>query len=218
MRGTVIKIQGQKCIPGITPADAGNSARVCPRARVYWDHPRGCGEQHTRKREALTALGSPPRMRGTGRELRTFGARCRITPADAGNSLSVFPMRRLERDHPRGCGEQDKGTSRERPGLGSPPRMRGTECGGECFAVLPRITPADAGNRTRRRKRRGPRRDHPRGCGEQACGTPARVRVCGSPPRMRGTVIFLLAFALSVRITPADAGNRLKIPSARLAL
>ena len=53
-----------------------------------------------------------------------------ITPACAGNSFDKsahFPGRK---DHPRVCGEQDMLIGGLLDILGSPPRVRGTACGG----------------------------------------------------------------------------------------
>ena len=49
----------------ITPAGAGNSSLLTMMAESTGDHPRGCGEQSGKQRLFNTALGSPPRVRGT---------------------------------------------------------------------------------------------------------------------------------------------------------
>ena len=90
----------------------------------------------------------------------------RITPADAGKTLRVAQFRRLSRDHPRGCGENDILPSTFKQSLGSPPRMRGKR---ESFiggSVKGRITPADAGKTKVLALAFDFLEDHPRGCGE----------------------------------------------------
>ncbi len=44
MRGTRPRPASYSCWPGIIPADAGNTACEAYKQRVWWDHPRGCGE------------------------------------------------------------------------------------------------------------------------------------------------------------------------------
>ena len=54
----------------------------------------------------------------------------------------------------------------------------------------PGITPAYAGKSTVRRSQGAAPWDHPRVCGEKAMKEYMIVKVQGSPPRMRGKVIF----------------------------
>ena len=53
-------------------------------------------------------------------------------------------------------------------------------------------------------------RDHPRVCGEQWKLPCKALEYPGSPPRVRGTVVKGLVKCLSVRITPACAGNSIR--------
>ena len=70
----------------ITPAYAGKSAVLKQLQHSHMDHPRVCGEKRRAACFAISAAGSPPRMRGkgclSGRPLLTAG----ITPAYAGKS------------------------------------------------------------------------------------------------------------------------------------
>ena len=130
----------------ITPACAGNSS-IWGRPRpTLWDHPRVCGEQASYWSALMPVTGSPPRVRGTGRSACGSKGGRRITPACAGNSLSVAGFPAAPKDHPRVCGEQCNPASNSIGALGSPPRVRGTD-----FFDLPHcfhdgITPACAGN------------------------------------------------------------------------
>ena len=72
-----------------------------------------------------------------------------------------------------------------------------------------RITPADAGKTQSRVSQCPYRQDHPRGCGENPKQANAASRLSGSPPRMRGKLPSGCGLAVSVRITPADAGKTL---------
>ena len=93
----------------------------------------------------------------------------RITPADAGKTRALKLLFCNNRDHPRGCGENNLAKVIQIINIGSPPRMRGKHVYWLNPVTRERITPADAGktvicgSNTKRQK------DHPRGCGENAC-------------------------------------------------
>ena len=89
----------------ITPADAGKTLKFFAALHRVWDHPRGCGENHFPSILPTSYPGSPPRMRGKLVVFFLSNAYTRITPADAGKTFTVFYMRILTQDHPRGCGE-----------------------------------------------------------------------------------------------------------------
>ena len=113
-------------------------------------------------------------------------------------------------DHPRVCGEKVSFFYAVHDGLGSPPRMRGKGTHLQVETQLRGITPAYAGKSACGRCVRLTHGDHPRVCGEKFFrGLPSRS--CrGSPPRMRGKVVFQLLPASAAGITPAYAGKRLK--------
>ena len=147
MRGTVYFKQVALFELGITPAHAGNSVTNLSYMLQNWDHPRACGEQRLPLLHPLSLLGSPPRMRGTVLTGVFVGCLLRITPAHAGNSCSKVHQRRARADHPRACGEQSCTYTLRNTVLGSPPRMRGTDCRNLRRHAAVRITPAHAGNR-----------------------------------------------------------------------
>ena len=90
---------------GITPADAGKTFRLADAYSVTADHPRGCGENCKLLLSDFAGVGSPPRMRGK-RDIYTDAmALNRITPADAGKTMSSLSAASKRWDHPRGCGE-----------------------------------------------------------------------------------------------------------------
>jgi len=92
--------------------------------------------------------------------------KARITPAHAGNTVSVCLRIPDIMDHPRPCGEHGSTHVVRVVTSGSPPPMRGTQviCCDVCGEI--RITPAHAGN-TNEVFRLGVRsEDHPRPCGE----------------------------------------------------
>ena len=192
----------------ITPACAGNSnisATCCISGR---DHPRVCGEQYFVWMEDGAADGSPPRVRGTAYAVNFGLMPMRITPACAGNSLSMRGNGQGRQDHPRVCGEQLR--SSLWPGMksGSPPRVRGTVVLRPSVCRGYRITPACAGNRRWAAALRAKLGDHPRVCGEQKTSGGKAVDIEGSPPRVRGTGTDIDHPGSRRRITPACAGNR----------
>ena len=70
-----------------------------------------CGEQVLHYEPKITAMGSPPRVRGTVHHGLRHDHIQGITPACAGNSVQVIQSLFGILDHPRVCGEQSKATS-----------------------------------------------------------------------------------------------------------
>ena len=170
-----------------------------------------CGEQLKRIDESAPPQGSPPRVRGTGRPPVNTSYHKRITPACAGNRTFSPTTQVGRRDHPRVCGEQRSLPRWRHGGGGSPPRVRGTARGSWHIHGLLRITPACAGNRSHFFRAIVSPPDHPRVCGEQGpdglfCGT-----MGGSPPRVRGTGARRALLWYDEGITPACAGNSLRV-------
>ena len=70
----------------VSPAYAGKSHLRQRPAQGPQDHPRVCGEKQVNTVDTYPPAGSPPRMRGKVREMKTGKTRLRITPAYAGKS------------------------------------------------------------------------------------------------------------------------------------
>ena len=166
-----------------------------------------CGEQSPTTHHWTPEPGSPPRVRGTGSNWGLVTHAARITPACAGNRKVKKLTKRLEKDHPRVCGEQAEGFFVREIGIGSPPRVRGTASPFSIFMRSLRITPACAGNSDQACKPQTRHRDHPRVCGEQAFQTVKLGQTTGSPPRVRGTEHQNFHQQTAKGITPACAGN-----------
>ncbi len=175
----------------------------------WWprDHPRACGEQGSVDRPGEGQVGSPPRVRGTGRCPAWRWPGRRITPARAGNRPMIHQALTQQRDHPRACGEQVQHLGLISHGQGSPPRVRGTDALAASAADLYGITPARAGNSPRRPFPRLGSGDHPRACGEQLPSCKMYRFFMGSPPRVRGTDHRYRSVYSMEGITPARAGN-----------
>ena len=187
MRGTVILSKGKYMNKRITPACAGNSACKFAAYSAIKDHPRVCGEQRRQTKNRAGRVGSPPRVRGTGRAAGQGQQPLGITPACAGNRPGTTFPSLSRRDHPRVCGEQPRSLSDEAYERGSPPRVRGTVKRAMQYADDIGITPACAGNSGLQEPDHGEYRDHPRVCGEQRISASSEVSPGGSPPRVRGT-------------------------------
>ena len=151
--------------------------------------------------------GSPPRMRGILHICATKVACDGITPAHAGNTVPVHPLRQGLEDHPRACGEYGLTSARRTAELGSPPRMRGIPIQHSASHQLRGITPAHAGNTYKIKIGVSQPQDHPRACGEYTKSLAIKLPVIGSPPRMRGIPVMTFGDVYVEGITPAHAGN-----------
>ena len=146
MRGTPIACRILSAPAGIIPAYAGNTARYRNLRKLYWDHPRVCGEHRPVSESAQTLLGSSPRMRGTPAAWPARSASKWIIPAYAGNTICRFRSNRDRRDHPRVCGEHSTTPVVTPKQQGSSPRMRGTPASSTGNGDGTGIIPAYAGN------------------------------------------------------------------------
>ena len=101
---------------------------------------------------------------------------------------------------------------------GSPPPTRGTPS--EVTPPTPpdRITPAYAGNTRKDRRCCSKKRDHPRLRGEHFIVDGFPTTLQGSPPPTRGTLRLALSSSLTTRITPAYAGNTVRVSPTELLL
>ena len=145
MRGKVV-VHGCVVLDvGITPACAGKSLKTVDVYTSVGDHPRVCGEKPALKFAASPALGSPPRVRGKVSLIGVTDTAPGITPACAGKRRCTAASVVWSWDHPRVCGEKFF-VDEVLPGdTGSPPRVRGKECGNVEKCVETGITPACAG-------------------------------------------------------------------------
>ena len=127
MRGKPLNLSGFPNSSRITPADAGKTWQCMVYSRERWDHPRGCGENVTKKTMIAVYMGSPPRMRGKQIQRLIADTPTGITPADAGKTYKKGDIVIGFEDHPRGCGENKKRYKMFSGVKGSPPRMRGKQ-------------------------------------------------------------------------------------------
>ena len=130
-----------------------------------------------------------------------------ITPAYAGNTGIIVPVKMDCKDHPRLRGEHKENIRQKPKALGSPPPTRGTL--GVILIHITRngITPAYAGNTHSLSLRLQNLQDHPRLRGEHSSSQLKALSIVGSPPPTRGTHPMNRTILLWTGITPAYAGN-----------
>ena len=151
----------------ITPAHAGKSSVPSAANFSLKDHPRTCGEKLSLLSIVTDSLGSPPHMRGKGRNAFILCFSRRITPAHAGKSLPINATPEHLQDHPRTCGEKWQIDDGKVSANGSPPHMRGKAVQFRNHIFILRITPAHAGKRGVCLTSCDLDEDHPRTCGEK---------------------------------------------------
>src|SRR5690554_6944271 len=93
----------------------------------------------------LTAMGSPPHVRGPPSTCFFNSARIGITPACAGTTYIKKAPFKVLRDHPRMCGDHLKFQKIAVHPLGSPPHVRGPRITDMLIDYMKGITPACAG-------------------------------------------------------------------------
>ena len=166
MRGKLFLLRFLLDTHGITPAHAGKTASPKRQPPKQRDHPRACGENSRIKRLFASLKGSPPRMRGKQNSRYMHRSNLGITPAHAGKTYFLSQFLRLNRDHPRACGENTNLETFSGNKKGSPPRMRGKRSQRNYLRSRIGITPAHAGKTDAARPAVKNHRDHPRACGE----------------------------------------------------
>ena len=138
----------------ITPACAGKSRRKTTDRFCSRDHPRVCGEKGHGSELRGRQVGSPPRVRGKVQQQYDNIQKERITPAYAGKRAMEEADEKVNKDHPRVCGEKPQGRMFWNETRGSPPRMRGKVSAGKILLHDGGITPACAGKRGQNAKKR----------------------------------------------------------------
>ena len=155
----------------------------------------------------VDTTGSSPRVRGAVRDALATVDDVGIIPARAGSSFRSGWPNWCSRDHPRACGEQNAGMANPVPYTGSSPRVRGAGSGLEQRGRHRGIIPARAGSRIPYEWVDGPKRDHPRACGEQESIVVDPSASSGSSPRVRGAGPSPITLGATCGIIPARAGS-----------
>ena len=203
---------------GIIPACAG-STLFCHRFfGRFRDHPRMCGEHRICCQSCKISTGSSPHVRGALVQDFLQGLSTGIIPACAGSTVSWRIRRPPCRDHPRMCGEHNRGSSFGQSHKGSSPHVRGARAGRLCGVPRSGIIPACAGSTPSNTTPRATTRDHPRMCGEHADGNKTIQGAKGSSPHVRGALARRFASGSATGIIPACAGSTPMSPTGRGAM
>ena len=207
MRGTLFIPDVIACKLRFIPAYAGNTFFNFTKLGVNSVHPRVCGEHITGIGKRPDEGGSSPRMRGTRSRERQSPFPRRFIPAYAGNTQGQRISSAAASVHPRVCGEHYNDLQNPWTGVGSSPRMRGTQRPSVRRSVSGRFIPAYAGNTPTNPLQCWQLSVHPRVCGEHFPRCPLGRTQFGSSPRMRGTPRRNLSCCAMRRFIPAYAGN-----------
>ncbi len=157
------------------------------------------------------AIGSSPRMWGTGKESWLIDHRVRFIPTHVGNRVPSPTSAVAAAVHPHACGEQEDSINITHYNSGSSPRMWGTEIRQKQTHHGRRFIPTHVGNRDTYGKTDCTAAVHPHACGEQATVLHILHGSHGSSPRMWGTVDTALALGSGARFIPTHVGNSCRI-------
>ena len=130
-----------------------------------------------------------------------------IIPACAGSTQWRFECFLTHGDHPRMCGEHQRGVRDPRTALGSSPHVRGARLERDENPSGSGIIPACAGSTDRVGAAGSLVGDHPRMCGEHITPNPFANAVLGSSPHVRGALIQGIVLHCPLGIIPACAGS-----------
>ena len=203
---------------GIIPACAG-STLFCHRFfGRFRDHPRMCGEHLPESAICGHSRGSSPHVRGAQNLLPIMQDLDGIIPACAGSTVSWRIRRPPCRDHPRMCGEHNRGSSFGQSHKGSSPHVRGARQACDDALQESGIIPACAGSTTVGKTKLLFIWDHPRMCGEHADGNKTIQGAKGSSPHVRGALARRFASGSATGIIPACAGSTPMSPTGRGAM
>ena len=178
----------------------------------FRDHPRMCGEHLPESAICGHSRGSSPHVRGAQNLLPIMQDLDGIIPACAGSTVSWRIRRPPCRDHPRMCGEHNRGSSFGQSHKGSSPHVRGARQACDDALQESGIIPACAGSTTVGKTKLLFIWDHPRMCGEHELGDFAAFLDQGSSPHVRGARRRQQDHPGSQGIIPACAGSTSRPP------
>ena len=166
-----------------------------------------CGEHRICCQSCKISTGSSPHVRGALVQDFLQGLSTGIIPACAGSTVSWRIRRPPCRDHPRMCGEHNRGSSFGQSHKGSSPHVRGARQACDDALQESGIIPACAGSTTVGKTKLLFIWDHPRMCGEHELGDFAAFLDQGSSPHVRGALRQTQRQGQRPGIIPACAGS-----------
>ena len=210
------------------PTHVGNTGMRMLCYRGITVHPHACGEHSRDKDDTVIKRGSSPRMWGTLSRAGVQDVDGRFIPTHVGNTRNDRHMTRTRPVHPHACGEHEcspavvgrlGGSSPRMWGthaflsasktsaIGSSPRMWGTPFPLSLLVFPFRFIPTHVGNTAQHHLSRGMRPVHPHACGEHGAHLISLSRLCGSSPRMWGTLSRAGVEDVDRRFIPTHVGN-----------
>ncbi len=169
--------------------------------------PAGAGTTSDGTWTSVPSGGTPPRVRGRHRAAADAGGHLGNTPAGAGTTAVTTISAPESAEHPRGCGDDFSAWCGTSSTEGTPPRVRGRPGFSGHGGLLEGNTPAGAGTTFPLRSKPAPRREHPRGCGDDPPIALVRSPSWGTPPRVRGRLRRRIDIDGLRGNTPAGAGT-----------
>ena len=125
VRGKRVSLCGMVIDFRLIPACAGKTSTTAVSFTLNGAHPRVCGENLVPSVRIPQLPGSSPRVRGKPPVDTNPVGGGGLIPACAGKTAAMFLTPSQSWAHPRVCGENRRASRRERPGMGSSPRVRG---------------------------------------------------------------------------------------------
>ena len=191
----------------LTPAGAGRTPTYRRRPGMHQAYPRRCGENSPSSTICRSNCGLPPQVRGELPIRQPGGARRGLTPAGAGRTSGMTPMRSMIPAYPRRCGENACPAPPAVPEPGLPPQVRGELGVRSAAAGRPGLTPAGAGRTTGCSPWSATSWAYPRRCGENAESARLLAADGGLPPQVRGEPKHPISAPIWAGLTPAGAGR-----------
>ena len=105
MRGKRVAYISMSWGSGNIPAHAGKTLTAGGSEKIFWEHPRACGENMVLPSKRSRSFGTSPRMRGKQKCLLMSIKRGRNIPAHAGKTQDSVRISLASEEHPRACGE-----------------------------------------------------------------------------------------------------------------
>ena len=174
-----------RLLAGITSACAEQTGGAAGVVFCHEDHLRVCGADVVPSAIAVTASGSPPRVRSRPRLVNRYRGSRGITSACAEQTSASRATGRGPWDHLRVCGADELENSNVFASLGSPPRVRSRHDRVRGQIVHVGIASACAEQTSMPWMPSRVTRDHLRVCGADGWRHLCPVRARGSPPRVR---------------------------------
>ena len=211
MRGTLFDRITPAWGLGLIPTYAGNTLAIHPARTLWRAHPHVCGEHSTGDLDALKAVGSSPRMRGTPGGSACGYVAVGLIPTYAGNTRRYRSFNTRSWAHPHVCGEHVFSIPTVRETTGSSPRMRGTRRKPSTPNPTQGLIPTYAGNTGLKVTVQLDIGAHPHVCGEHSLHFVYVLCQLGSSPRMRGTRLGRVHPIHDAGLIPTYAGNTTRV-------